>query len=151
MENEKLADHNSSNKHSDTENKAKQFNTGVIIALAVLPFILLFFSLRSNNEETSSPAPQAKLETKSPSYDELLGKGIELYNKQNPKEALEYFVKASQLQPNNAILLNNICASYNGINNFTEAITYCEKALALDPNFELARNNLLFAKSNLSK
>ena len=55
-------------------------------------------------------------------------------------------MKSLQIKPNNAVVLNNLCAAYNDLGKWQDAIQACSKALELEPDFKLAKNNLKWAR-----
>ncbi len=55
------------------------------------------------------------------------------------------------IYPNNAVVYNNICSSYNVIGEHKKALEACEKALEISPDFQLAKNNLNWVKQELEK
>jgi tetratricopeptide (TPR) repeat protein len=61
------------------------------------------------------------------------------------KSSIKVFKKAIQVNPNNVLAYNNLCATYNAIENYQEAIKYGEKAIQINPENELAKNNLNYS------
>jgi len=55
--------------------------------------------------------------------------------------------QALELDPNNAIAHNNICAALAKDGKWKRAIRECETALTIDPEYERAKNNLQWARS----
>jgi len=55
--------------------------------------------------------------------------------------------EAVRLAPTDARAHNNLCAAYNGLQDWPNAIAECTEALRLLPDFPLARNNLAWAQS----
>jgi tetratricopeptide (TPR) repeat protein len=55
--------------------------------------------------------------------------------------------QALELEPNNAIAHNNICAALAKDGKWKRAIRECETALTIDPEYERAKNNLQWARS----
>ena len=64
-------------------------------------------------------------------------------------ECIEDYSKALELNPDNAITLNNRGYAYNNIGLYKEAINDCDKSLALDPKFSYPYNNRGFARIKL--
>jgi len=55
--------------------------------------------------------------------------------------------QALELDPQNAIAHNNICAAFAKGGEWKQAIRECKKALKIDPDHELAKNNLEWARA----
>lgn len=79
-----------------------------------------------------------------------LSLGLYHYKRKEFKEAIDVFKKGLKIAPNNATLLNNTCASYCELGEWSKAIPYCEEALKLEPNHKLAKGNLQWAKDRAS-
>lgn len=75
--------------------------------------------------------------------------GAILYSAGKYIESIAAGMKSLQIKPNNAVVLNNICAAYNDLGQWQDAIQACSKALELEPDFSLARNNMKWAKQML--
>ncbi|MDH7445049.1 tetratricopeptide repeat protein [Aquimarina sp. 2201CG14-23] len=64
------------------------------------------------------------------------------YNKSDYFNCIQTSKKAIQLDPNNSIVYNNLCSSYNRLKMFDKAKEACEKSLAINNTSELTKNNL---------
>jgi O-antigen ligase len=77
-----------------------------------------------------------------------LGQSLEARNaiaykaQKNYPMALEQMNIAMKLNPNSALVYNNMGTIYTEMNDFKKAIPYYEKALQLTPDFEIVKKNL---------
>ena len=62
-------------------------------------------------------------------------------------ESIEACNRALELDPDNAISYNNICAAHARKKEWDLAVPACERALSIDPDLERAKNNLEWARS----
>jgi tetratricopeptide (TPR) repeat protein len=60
-------------------------------------------------------------------------------------QAIEYYLKTAELEPQNAVMYNNIGLAYTRLNDYDQAITAFQKAIALDENYGCAHYNLGFS------
>lgn len=58
------------------------------------------------------------------------------------KEAIEPYQKALQLEPQDPIILNNLCGAYAFSGRYGEAVKSCQEAIQLKPDLAEAYNNL---------
>jgi tetratricopeptide (TPR) repeat protein len=58
------------------------------------------------------------------------------------QEAIEPYQKALQLEPQNPIILNNLCGAYGNSGRYGEAVKSCQEAIQLKPDLAEAYNNL---------
>lgn len=86
------------------------------------------------------------LAEKDPTFDNLTAAGLSLSQSQQHSLALTYFLRSLEKDPNSSLANNNICAEYNGLQQWDNALPYCQKAVDLAPDFQLAQNNLNYAK-----
>ena len=73
---------------------------------------------------------------------ELNENGNASFNLGNFEEAISYYDKALEIDPNNTITLNNIGATLEKIGKTQEAYEFFRKVVLIDPNYELAQSNL---------
>src|SRR6476660_1226236 len=66
---------------------------------------------------------------------ELVYKGLALYNQSNFLDALKYYDKALEIDPNNTDALNDKGVAFLNLGNNTEALKYYDKALEIDPKY----------------
>ena len=57
-------------------------------------------------------------------------------------QSLPLLDRAAEMQPQSALVHNNMCVAYGLLLDRDRAVQECSTATALDPKFELARNNL---------
>src|SRR6476619_1021467 len=80
---------------------------------------------------------------------ELVYKGLALYNQSNFLDALKYFDKALTIDSKNTEALNDKADALRKLGNNTEALKYYDKALEIDPNNTDALNDKGVAFLNL--
>eukprot|EP01062_Namystynia_karyoxenos_P049188 TRINITY_DN375_c4_g1_i2.p1 TRINITY_DN375_c4_g1~~TRINITY_DN375_c4_g1_i2.p1 ORF type:complete len:455 (+),score=227.51 TRINITY_DN375_c4_g1_i2:124-1365(+) len=90
---------------------------------------------------------KAKFIARSNPYDgmtpeQLKQKGNELMAKGQHKDAIGYYTKAIELDPETAVYYGNRAAAYTHINQFNEAVRDCEKATSLKPDYTKAYSRL---------
>jgi len=73
--------------------------------------------------------------------DLLVKKGAESYNLGETQEALFYFDKALEIEPNHVKALTNKGGALSTLGKHEEAISYFDKALQIDPNYVDALSN----------
>ena len=95
----------------------------------------------SQNQLNSNPAALAD---KNPTFENETAAGLSFGQSNQNEKALVYFERALQHNPNSAIANNNMCSTYNSLQEWDKAQTYCEKALKIAPDLQLAKNNLKF-------
>lgn len=65
--------------------------------------------------------------------------------------AIDVCIQLLKFAPNSKLAYNNICASYNKLEEWDLAKAACQNALTIDPSFQIAKNNLNWANSELNK
>jgi len=73
-------------------------------------------------------------------------KGLELFDKENYKEAVNYYNKAIQLDPNYSDIYFQRSRAYLYDMNFVEALTDCNKAIELEPLYKDAYSQRAFIR-----
>jgi len=81
----------------------------------------------------------------------LFSKAYNLYNKGEYEEAIEYFDKMLQLDPNNVYTLIGKGNSFIYLGKYVEALVYYDKVLAIDPDNIRALNGKGSALDDLGK
>jgi tetratricopeptide (TPR) repeat protein len=71
--------------------------------------------------------------------------GLYYYTRKEFTKAINIYETGITTLGEDALLLNNLCASYCEIKEWDKAIIYGEKALKIQPDFTLAKNNLQWA------
>ena len=69
--------------------------------------------------------------------------GIDNHKKNDHLEAIKYYNKALELDPNHLGSLNNLGLIYDALGDYLKAISYFEKLTEIDKNNEMAFGNLL--------
>lgn len=94
----------------------------------------------------SSLDAQADSVKKSPTADKYLTLSLGYYNAGRFQNCIDACNRALLLKPNFVAAYNNICASYNKLQQWGHAIAAAKKGLALEPNNQLLKNNLAEAE-----
>lgn len=81
---------------------------------------------REENYQNENPFPE--------DYDELLKQGKAYYNNKEYEEAIKYFQKAAELNPDDEVNLYWLGCSYNLNGNYEEAIRCLNKSVELNPD-----------------
>jgi Tfp pilus assembly protein PilF len=81
-----------------------------------------------------------------PTWAGYMDLSLAYYNNQEYRHSMEAAAAALQLDPRNALALNNICAAFNKLQDWDSAVDACNRALTLDPTSQIARNNLILAQ-----
>ncbi len=89
-------------------------------------------------------ALQQKVKDK-PEKKDIVELGLYHYTRKEFEQAINVYETGVANYSGDALLLNNICASYCEIKQWDKAITFGEKALKIQPDFKLAKNNLQWA------
>lgn len=93
---------------------------------------------RNNTDIQSTTSPIYKTNNSSSNVLALVHKGSTLSNQGNYTEAIPYFDRALEIDPNNKFAFDGKGNALYGLGNDTQAIQYFDKALAVDPNFKQA-------------
>ncbi|XP_051967866.1 small glutamine-rich tetratricopeptide repeat-containing protein alpha-like [Xyrauchen texanus] len=70
---------------------------------------------------------------------------------ENFSAAVEFYSKAIQLNPQNAVYYCNRAAAYSKLGNYAGAVQDCECAIGIDPNYSKAYGRMGLALSSLNK
>ncbi|XP_051894045.1 small glutamine-rich tetratricopeptide repeat-containing protein alpha-like [Pristis pectinata] len=81
----------------------------------------------------------------------LKTEGNEQMKIENYPSAVDYYTKAIELNPNNAVYFCNRAAAYSKLGNYTGAVQDCEKAIAFDPCYSKAYGRMGLALASLNK
>ena len=79
---------------------------------------------------------------KNPRVLQLMSAAGDRYAKGQKREAIAEFLRAADLDPEEAVIYSNIGAVYGELSEYDEAIRYLKKALKLDPNLGPAQRML---------
>ncbi|XP_077059024.1 small glutamine-rich tetratricopeptide repeat-containing protein alpha isoform X1 [Siphateles boraxobius] len=70
---------------------------------------------------------------------------------ENFSAAIEFYSKAIQLNPQNAVYYCNRAAAYSKLGNYAGAVQDCERAIGIDPNYSKAYGRMGLALASLNK
>ncbi|XP_051768936.1 small glutamine-rich tetratricopeptide repeat-containing protein alpha isoform X1 [Ctenopharyngodon idella] len=70
---------------------------------------------------------------------------------ENFSAAVEFYSKAIQLNPQNAVYYCNRAAAYSKLGNYAGAVQDCERAIGIDPNYSKAYGRMGLALASLNK
>jgi protein O-GlcNAc transferase len=101
-----------------------------------------FEQYRSGNLDEAEALCRNILARKSKHADALSLLGLIFYQRKDYDTSIDYLQKASQQNPANYYLHNNLGTAYKARKDFDSAITCYRKALQLNPDFADAHNNL---------
>jgi tetratricopeptide (TPR) repeat protein len=90
-------------------------------------------------------ALQQKIKEKTEKRD-VIELGLYHYTRKEFGQAISVYELGLATVGEDAVLLNNLCASYCEIKQWDRAIIFGEKAIKIQPDFKLAKNNLQWAK-----
>jgi Flp pilus assembly protein TadD len=98
---------------------------------------------------TPPPPPAAPPALAAPSQpeDELLQRGLALYQQGEFQQSIDVWQQALAMNPRSARACNNIGTGQMKLGRFAEAQAMFERAISLEPGAELFKNNLAWAKS----
>ncbi|KAM4810042.1 small glutamine-rich tetratricopeptide repeat-containing protein alpha [Rhinophrynus dorsalis] len=108
-------------------------------------------------ESTIQDSPQVNSGLASPSEDDmseaerLKTEGNEQMKVENFESAVNYYTKALDLNPTNAVYFCNRAAAYSKLGNYAGAVRDCEEAISIDPNYSKAYGRMGLALSSLNK
>ena len=84
---------------------------------------------------------------KNPTVEVYLNLGQVRYWRGAFEESIAASERAIELDPENAIAHNNLCAAFAASGKWPQAVVECELALAIDPEYQRAKNNLAWAQT----
>ncbi|XP_041060029.1 small glutamine-rich tetratricopeptide repeat-containing protein alpha-like [Carcharodon carcharias] len=83
--------------------------------------------------------------------EQLKTDGNEQMKVENYQCAVDYYTKAIELNPSNAVYYCNRAAALSKLGNYTGAVQDCEKAIAFDPSYSKAYGRMGLALASLNK
>lgn len=83
--------------------------------------------------------------------EQLKSDGNEQMKVENYSAAVEFYSKAIQINPQNAVYYCNRAAAYSKLGNYAGAVQDCERAIGIDPNYSKAYGRMGLALSSLNK
>ncbi|MBF0195554.1 MAG: tetratricopeptide repeat protein [Magnetococcales bacterium] len=100
--------------------------------------------VKINNQENSAQEAVKKAQI-------LLEKGVAYHQLNRIDEAIVYYKKALEIQPNQPFALNNMGFALSNKGRLDEALAYCKKAIIIRPEFAEAYNNIGNIYSSLGR
>ena len=134
--------------------KLSNLKSGKIPAIGLVCLLILFYIgktvSRANDWKNNYTLAEATLKTSpdSPRFNNIMG--LELKARNQAKEALVYFEKAVQSNPNHVPALVNLGLAYRSAGRLQESADILEKALELNPNTLATYVNLMSAYRSLN-
>ncbi|XP_053490794.1 small glutamine-rich tetratricopeptide repeat-containing protein alpha [Ictalurus furcatus] len=83
--------------------------------------------------------------------EQLKSDGNDQMKVENFSAAVEFYSKAIQINPQNAVYYCNRAAAYSKLGNYAGAVRDCECAIGIDPNYSKAYGRMGLALSSLNK
>lgn len=81
----------------------------------------------------------------------LKTEGNDKMKEENFSEAVEFYSKAIEINPQNAVYYCNRAAAYSKLGNYAGAVQDCELAIGIDPNYSKAYGRMGLALASLNK
>ncbi|KAM4709488.1 small glutamine-rich tetratricopeptide repeat-containing protein alpha [Discoglossus pictus] len=98
------------------------------------------------NSGLGSPTAEDTVEA-----ERLKTEGNEQMKIENFESAVDFYTKALDLNPANAVYYCNRAAAYSKLGNYAGAVRDCEEAISIDPNYSKAYGRMGLALSSLNK
>ncbi|XP_059385224.1 small glutamine-rich tetratricopeptide repeat-containing protein alpha-like isoform X2 [Carassius carassius] len=98
------------------------------------------------NSSSGSPSEEQLAEA-----EHLKTDGNDQMKVENYSAAVEFYSKAIQLNPQNAVYYCNRAAAYSKLGNYAGAVQDCERAIGIDPNYSKAYGRMGLALASLNK
>ncbi|EKF37776.1 small glutamine-rich tetratricopeptide repeat protein, putative [Trypanosoma cruzi marinkellei] len=76
------------------------------------------------------------------SAEEIKNKGNELMGMAKYKEAIAYYTKSIEMEPENHVFFANRAAAHTHLKDYDSAVIDCERAIAINPNYSKAYSRL---------
>uniref|UniRef100_A0A8C1EHU5 Small glutamine-rich tetratricopeptide repeat-containing protein alpha n=1 Tax=Cyprinus carpio carpio TaxID=630221 RepID=A0A8C1EHU5_CYPCA len=119
-------------------------------SLAVSPSLPEIFASATKQVETNSPSCSPS-EEQLAEAERLKTDGNDQMKVENFSAAVEFYSKAIQLNPQNAVYYCNRAAAYSKLGNYAGAVQDCEQAIGIDPNYSKAYGRMGLALASLNK
>lgn len=100
------------------------------------------------NTSSTSASPLAEQLAEA---EQLKTEGNDQMRVENFSAAVEFYSKAIQLNPQNAVYYCNRAAAYSKLGNYAGAVQDCERAIGIDPNYSKAYGRMGLALASLNK
>ncbi|KAJ8377811.1 hypothetical protein AAFF_G00251300 [Aldrovandia affinis] len=98
-----------------------------------------------------SPASQAPTEEEIAEAERLKTDGNDQMKVENFDAAVEFYTKAIEINPRNAVYFCNRAAAYSKLGNYAGAVQDCERAIGIDPGYSKAYGRMGLALASLNK
>jgi peptidoglycan/xylan/chitin deacetylase (PgdA/CDA1 family)/uncharacterized caspase-like protein len=108
-------------------------------------------SILAESAKLTQIATRGKAKTKAQQAYDMDRQGQLLYREKKYNDALQKFKGAVDLQPTDAVLLNNLGYLYYVMGRYDDAVTYLQKTLAADPKRKEAHGNIADALLKLGR
>jgi tetratricopeptide (TPR) repeat protein len=117
----------------------------------MLSFVVFSGCDMTKPKNSQSPTETNKIKNSTKSAGSLHSEGLKLFNEGKYKEAIEVWLKESEIEPRNANTHNNIGIAYSFLGNYESAVLYHKKAIEINQNFGHAYYSLGRAYIRLGK
>jgi len=134
----------------------------ILVIIFSLPLLYLFYKTSGSAKAPQPPdnnvAQQAvdiqsleNLVQTTPTVVNMLNLSVAYTNNKMPGKSIIVLNRALKLEPNNAMIYNNLGVAYTLLQQYQNGIMACAKAITIDGNFQLAKNNLKWATDENNK
>ncbi|XP_006639838.1 small glutamine-rich tetratricopeptide repeat-containing protein alpha isoform X1 [Lepisosteus oculatus] len=124
-------------------------------SLAVMQTLPELFVSATNKPETPqvqiNAVPDTPTEEDIAEAERLKTDGNDQMKAENFGPAVEFYSKAIELNPRNAVYFCNRAAAYSKLGNYAGAVQDCEQAITIDPNYSKAYGRMGLALASLNK
>ncbi|MBN3316388.1 SGTA protein, partial [Atractosteus spatula] len=124
-------------------------------SLAVMQTLPELFASATNKPETPqvqiNAVPDTPTEEDIAEAERLKTDGNDQMKAENFGPAVEFYSKAIELNPRNAVYFCNRAAAYSKLGNYAGAVQDCEQAIAIDPSYSKAYGRMGLALASLNK
>ncbi|KAK1157154.1 small glutamine-rich tetratricopeptide repeat-containing protein alpha-like [Acipenser oxyrinchus oxyrinchus] len=116
-----------------------------------LPELFAAATLKETPRVTINAVPDSPTEEEAAEAERLKTEGNEQMKVENFGRAVEFYAKAIELNPRNAVYFCNRAAAYSKLGNYAGAVQDCERAISIDPNYSKAFGRMGLALASLNK
>ncbi|MBN3306523.1 SGTA protein, partial [Amia calva] len=124
-------------------------------SLAVTQTLPELFAAATIKPETPqvmiNAVPDSPTEEEAAEAERLKTEGNDQMKVENFSAAVEFYSKAIEINPRNAVYFCNRAAAYSKLGNYAGAVQDCEQAIAIDPNYSKAYGRMGLALASLNK
>ncbi|XP_036377386.1 small glutamine-rich tetratricopeptide repeat-containing protein alpha [Megalops cyprinoides] len=115
----------------------------------------IFASATDTHQETLqvkiNPVPHSPTEEEAAEAERLKTEGNDQMKVENFSAAVEFYSKAIEINPQNAVYYCNRAAAYSKLGNYAGAVQDCDLAIGIDPNYSKAYGRMGLALASLNK